>query len=179
MTRMVRDEAERGGRREGLQRSQGLGSVWGCRAARKVRAGEGWSALLLQAGSPDRISATARLTLLPEVSPGIKEPPFQPIVGHFRSLGLSPGLYRLHPHPLSPPLRWRSCWHWMRSGRSPSAPLLSGLLSPLCHRQHPISQHPLRAPPGPKPPSSALPAQGGLPTACPASLWLLYNSLGL
>lgn len=100
---------------------------------------------------PDRISATPRLLLLPRASPGTKEPPLQASTQHPQSPGgLSPGLCRPRPHPPSPPPRWRSCWHWTRSGRSPSALLLSGLQSPLCHRQRPIRPHPRRTPPGPR-----------------------------
>lgn len=105
-------------------------------------------------GSLHPISATPRLILLSRASPGSTECPSRPF------LGLLPGLYRPHPHPPSPP-RWRSCWHWTRSERSPSALRRSGLLSPLCHTRHPVSQHPLRAPAVPRPPSPALLAQGG------------------
>ena len=134
----VRDRAGEGG-----ARPHRLGCVgnWGAMGGFRVR--EGQSALLLWAGSPDHNSATAGLTLHPRASsPGIKEHPFHTAVGHLSFLGLSPGLCRPHPRPLLPPRRWRSCWHWTRSGRSPLALLLSGPLSPLCHGTRPVSQHP-------------------------------------
>ena len=120
----VRDRAGEGG-----ARPHRLGCVgnWGAMGGFRVR--EGQSALLLWAGSPDHNSATAGLTLHPRASsPGIKEHPFHTAVGHLSFLGLSPGLCRPHPRPLLPPRRWRSCWHWTRSGRSPSALLPKRLL---------------------------------------------------
>lgn len=121
------------------------------------RVRKGQSALLLWAGGPDHKSATPRLLLQPGASPGTKELPLQAATGHLHSLGLLPGLYHPRPRPLLPPRRWRSCWHWTKSGRSPSALQLSALPSRLCHRQCPVSW----APPGPRPLAPALPGQGG------------------
>lgn len=167
--------------REGLDLQRplrlGCGGYRGATEGFRVR--EGQSALLLWAESLDHNSTTPSLMLPPRASPGTKEHPFQAIVGHLPSLGLSPVLYRPRPHPLLPPRRWRSCWHWTRSGRSPSALLLSELLSPLCHRQHPISQHPHWAPPGPRPHAPALPAQGGPACSQPSAFLASYSSLGL
>lgn len=162
MVEVARDEAE-AGRREGVTRSStvlevGLcaGAHWGAMAGFRVRGGctgEPWqaSALLLRAGSLIASPQHPGSCFYPERLQGPKSPPSRPA----RSTpnprgGLSPGLCRPRPHPPSPPPRWRSCWHWTRSGRSPSALLLSGLQSPLCHRQRPIRPHPRRTPPGPR-----------------------------
>lgn len=153
-----------------LQRSQRLGS--GCRSGPPPPT----------LGSTESQSRGGLVCILPsgwiprshlshaQAHASTKEPPLQGGAPH--SLGLSPGLCRPRPHPPSPPLRWRSCWHWTKSRRSPSALLLSGLLSPLCHRQHPISQHPLGGPSWAKAP--VLCPQGpGRPACSPPSAFVV------
>ena len=107
-----------------------------------------------------------------------REHPFCAASGLLFPLGLSPGLCRLRPRPLLPPRRWRSCWRWTRSGRSPSALLLSGPLSPLCHRTRPVSQHLRWAPPESRPPVPALSAQAGPACGQPSSTMAPYSFRG-